>query len=249
VARSQLTTVDGVAIDVYHDASLTPNPRGLAFVLAHGFTGAWRKPAVRRAAVAFARHGAVVTFDFRGHGRSGGRSTVGDLEIHDLEAAVAWARALGYTKIATVGFSMGASVAVRHAALLRGVDAVAAISGPARWYYRGTPPMRRVHWVIERRTGRLFGRFALRTRIVTSGWDPVPLAPYEVAEKIAPTPLLIVHGDSDAYFPVDHAHQLFEAARQPKELWIEQGFGHAENAAPPELLDRIARWLAARAAG
>ena len=48
---------------------------------------------------------------------------------------------------------MGASVAVRHAALHRGVRAVVAVSGPARWYYRGTAPMRRVHWVLERRLG------------------------------------------------------------------------------------------------
>jgi pimeloyl-ACP methyl ester carboxylesterase len=239
----RLTTTDGVAIDARHD----PGPRGLAFVLAHGFTGSWRRPAVRRAAAHFARHGGVVTFDFRGHGRSGGRSTVGDREIDDLEAAVAWARSLRYERIATVGFSMGASVAVRHAALIRGVDAVAAISGPARWYYRGTVPMRRVHWVIERPAGRLVSRIALRTRIAPQGWDPIPPAPFEVAGKIAPTPLLVVHGDRDAYFPVEHAHQLFDAAHEPKELWIEPGFGHAENAAPPHLLDRIARWLSSAA--
>lgn len=243
MSHRHLTAADGVRIDAHHDAPA--GPREQAFVIAHGFTGSWRRPAVRRCAATFARHGGVVTFDFRGHGRSGGRSTVGDREIHDLEAAVAWARDLGYPRIVTVGFSMGASVAVRHAALLRGVDAVAAVSGPARWYYRGTKPMRRVHWVIERRTGRLVSRVALRTRIAPDGWNPVPPAPFEVADKITPTPLLVVHGDADAYFPVEHAYQLFDAAREPKELWIEAGFGHAENAAPPELLDRIATWLTA----
>ncbi|NUR74274.1 MAG: alpha/beta fold hydrolase [Hamadaea sp.] len=235
----KLVTADGVQIDAHHD----PGPRDQAFVLAHGFTGAWKKPAVRRAGAVFARHGGVVSFDFRGHGRSGGRSTVGDREIEDLDAAVRWARELGYARIAVIGFSMGASVAVRHAALIRGVDAVAAVSGPARWYYRGTVPMRRVHWVIERPTGRLVSRVVLRTRIARNGWDPVPPAPYEVAAKIAPTPLLVVHGDQDAYFPLEHAHQLFDSAAEPKELWIEHGFGHAENAAPPELLERVAQWV------
>jgi pimeloyl-ACP methyl ester carboxylesterase len=103
--------------------------------------------------------------------------------------------------------------------------------------------MRRVHWVIERRTGRLFSRTVLRTRIAAEGWNPVPPAPHEVVEKISPTPLLVVHGDADAYFPVEHAHQLFEAASEPKELWLEPGFGHAENAASAELLARIAAWL------
>ncbi|MFD0593473.1 alpha/beta hydrolase [Catellatospora coxensis] len=121
-----LLTSDGVRVDAHHD----PGDPGLAIVVAHGFTGSWRREAVRRAAGVFGRSAGVISFDFRGHGRSGGLSTVGDLEIHDVEAAVAWARALGYRRIVTVGFSMGASVVVRHAALHRGVDAVVAVSGP-----------------------------------------------------------------------------------------------------------------------
>jgi pimeloyl-ACP methyl ester carboxylesterase len=238
-----LTTADGVRIDAHHD----PGDPGLAIVVAHGFTGSWRREAVRRAAGVFGRNAGVISFDFRGHGRSGGLSTVGDLEIHDVEAAVAWARELGYRRIVTVGFSMGASVVVRHAALHRGVDAVVAVSGPARWYYRGTPPMRRVHWVLERRLGRLVGRVALRTRIASGGWDPVPDPPYAVAGLIAPIPLLVVHGDADAYFPVEHAEQLYGNAAEPKELWLESGFGHAENAAPDELLERIGAWALAHA--
>jgi pimeloyl-ACP methyl ester carboxylesterase len=212
-------------------------------VVAHGFTGSWRRPSVRRVTSIFNHYGGVICFDFRGHGGSGGKSTVGDREIYDLEAAVAWARELGYQNVATVGFSMGASVAVRHAALIRGVDAVVAVSGPARWYYRGTVPMRWLHWVVERRMGRLVGRVALRTRIAANGWDPLPEAPHEVAGRISPIPLLVVHGDSDPYFPAEHGHQLYDSAAEPKELWLEKGFGHAENAAPDDLLERIANWL------
>jgi fermentation-respiration switch protein FrsA (DUF1100 family) len=160
---------------------------------------------------------------------------------------VQWARSLGYTRVATLGFSMGAAVVVRHAALHGGVAAVAAVSGPSRWYYRGTTPMRRAHWVIERRLGRLVGRVALRTRVAPGGWDPVPEAPHEVIGRIAPAPLLIVHGDADGYFPLEHAEKLFAAATEPKKLWVEPGYGHAETAASPELLTRIASWLATAA--
>jgi hypothetical protein len=38
---------------------------------------------------------------------------------------------------------------------------------------------------------------------------------------------------------------LFEAALEPKELWLEPGFGHAENAASDVLLEQIAKWLLA----
>jgi pimeloyl-ACP methyl ester carboxylesterase len=107
--------------------------------------------------------------------------------------------------------------------------------------------MRRVHWVIEKRLGRLTGRMLRRTRIAATGWNPVPEPPDAAAPRIAPTPLLVVHGDADLLFPVEHAHALYAAAGEPKQLWIEPGFGHAENAATPELMTRIGDWLAATA--
>jgi pimeloyl-ACP methyl ester carboxylesterase len=230
------------------------------FVIAHGFTGDLAKPHVRRIARAFARYGAVVTFSFRGHGASGGRSTVGDREVLDLAAAVAWARGFGHARVATVGFSMGGSVVLRHAALYAPgaeagsgdgaparTDTVVSVSAPARWYYRGTAPMRRLHWLVMRPEGRLLSRYGLRTRIHHREWHPVPLSPVEAVPRIAPTPLLIVHGDRDAYFPLDHPRMLASAAGDHGELWLEPGMGHAENAAAGELLDRIARWGIAQA--
>ena len=61
--------------------------------------------------------------------------------------------------------------------------------------------------------------------------------------RLAPAPLLVVHGDADRYFPLDHARWLVEAARGPVELWVESGFGHAEAAATPELVERVAAWV------
>ncbi|WP_209496050.1 alpha/beta hydrolase [Streptomyces sp. PvR006] len=243
--RAMLRTDDDVRIEAVYEPSPTP-VTDTAVVVAHGFTGSADRPAVRRAARVFAERGAaVITFSFRGHGASGGLSTLGDREVLDLTAAVRWARELGHARVATVGFSMGGSVVLRHAALARETDgradAVAAVSAPARWYYRGTAPMRRLHWVVTRPTGRLVGRYGLRTRIDSRAWDPVPLSPVEAVPLIAPTPLLIVHGDRDAYFPLDHPRMLAGAGEA--ELWLERGMGHAENAADEELLARVGNWL------
>jgi pimeloyl-ACP methyl ester carboxylesterase len=234
-----LVTQDGVPIDAIH----LPGQQDLAVVLAHGFTLSWQRSNVWRIASWLNRAGGVVTFDFRGHGRSGGLSTMGDMEIKDLDVAVAYARELGYRRVAAVGFSMGASVVVRYAGLVGGLDAAVSVSGPGRWYYRGTKPMRRVHRAVEWRAGRLVTRTWLKTRVSPAGWDPVPLPPAEAAAKISPTPFLVVHGDEDLYFPVDHAHQLYEAASDPRELWIVPGFGHAESAMTAGLTDRIVSWL------
>lgn len=248
--RTFLHTVDGVRIEVVYepaavvyDASRPPADHPV-FVIAHGFTGGVDRPHVRRIARALARHGAVVTFSFRGHGASGGHSTVGDREVLDLAAVVDWARGLGHRRLVTVGFSMGGSVVLRHAALHRDqeVDAVVSVSAPARWYYRGTAPMRRLHWLVTRPAGRLVGRYGFRTRIHHRDWDPVPLSPVEAVPAIAPTPLLVVHGDRDGYFPLDHPRMLAEAAGDHGELWIEPGMGHAEHAADDALLARIGDW-------
>lgn len=75
-------------------------------MVAHGFTGSWRDRAARRIVHVLSGYGGVIAFDFRGHGRSGGETTVGDLEILDVQAAVRHARVVGYSRIAVVGFSM-----------------------------------------------------------------------------------------------------------------------------------------------
>ncbi len=262
--RTYLHTEDGVTVDSVYDPgavvydSSRPSAGDLVFVVAHGFTGDVDRPHVRRVVEAFTRYGAVVTFSFRGHGASGGRSTVGDREVLDLAAAVRWARDLGHTRVTTVGFSMGGSVVLRHAALYRPgeqeregragahTDAVVSVSAPARWYYRGTAPMRKLHWLVTRPEGRLVGRYGFRTRIHHREWNPVPLSPVEAVPRIAPTPLLIVHGDRDGYFPLDHPRMLAEAAGDHGELWLEPGMGHAEHAADDKLLARIGDWAGAQ---
>ena len=167
----------------------------------------------------------VLSIDFRGHGRSGGRSTVGAEEIHDVAAAVAWMRAHGYQRVAVLGWSMGGSAVLRYAGLGGDTDAVVSVSSPARWYERGTRPMRIVHWLCETRTGRVVLRVSRRTRLDRFGWtEVVPEAPHEVAGLIAPTPLLIVHGDADRYFPLPHVHLLRDSAPSA-EVWIEPGHG------------------------
>ncbi|MEU6666635.1 alpha/beta fold hydrolase [Streptomyces sp. NPDC046727] len=255
--RTFLRTPDGIPIDSVYDPGAvvyeaipdaSGTPRGdLVFVIAHGFTGDVDRPHVRRVAGVLRDYGAVVTFSFRGHGRSGGRSTVGDKEVLDLAAAVEWARGLGHARVVTVGFSMGGSVVLRHAALYGGTDAVVSVSAPARWYYRGTAPMRRLHWLVTRPEGRLVGRYGLRTRIHHRDWDPVPLSPVQAVPRIAPAPLLVVHGDRDGYFPLDHPRMLAEAAGEHGELWVEAGMGHAEHAADDALVARIGDWAVSAA--
>jgi pimeloyl-ACP methyl ester carboxylesterase len=239
--RRALLTSDGVRVVAEH-LPARDNSRELVVVVAHGFTHHSRHPALRQVATWLEANG-VVLVDLRGHGASAGWSTGGDAEIYDVAAAVQWARTMGYQRVATLGFSLGAAVVLRHAALTSSVDAVAAVSGPGLWYFRGTTPMRWVHRGVETRLGRTLLRLWWRTRVMSRPWvPPYPLAPAEAAARID-VPLLLVHGSLDRYFPIDHAVALSEAAGERAELWLEEGYGHGESALSPELAARIAAWL------
>ena len=96
-------------------------------VLVHGFCASSDDPAVVNVAESLSAQGFdVVSYDARGHGRSAGESTLGDLEEHDVAAAVALARERT-SDVVLVGASMGAIAALRYAATdpeLRGIVSV-----------------------------------------------------------------------------------------------------------------------------
>jgi pimeloyl-ACP methyl ester carboxylesterase len=253
-----VTSVTALSHDGVRLRGLLLRPRAdngeLALVVGHGFTNHVRKPHVLRVLHRLARHAAVVALDFRGHGRSAGRCTLGAEEVLDLAAGVALARDRGYRRVATLGFSMGASVAIRHAALhptalhrAAPPDAVAAFSAPARWYSRETVPMRRLHWLVEQPHGRLLAR-SLGVRLGPP-WIRPPESPIEVVHGVPPIPLLIAHGEEDPYFDTEHALALHRATSGAAELWLLPGVRHAETAMTPELVDRTAAWLGAAARG
>ena len=238
-----MATSDGEQLAAVHvprpaQPGVSEGSRDVAIVVAHGFTGSMERPAVQSVARGLSPYAGLLLFDFRGHGASSGLSTMGDVEVLDVNAAVAAARDLGYRDVVTCGWSMGSSVVLRQAGLYGGVDAVIAISGPSRWYVRDSIPMRKLMWLVETKPGRAVARRAYNLRL-GDAWTEDPESPLEVVGKIAPTPLLVVHGRDDRYFGVDHAQALYAGAGTPSELWLVDGFGHAEAGATPELLDRI----------
>jgi pimeloyl-ACP methyl ester carboxylesterase len=196
------TTADGVVLSArYWPPSKETDLTQPAYLVGHGFTGSGDRGSVRRICRRLTQLGRVVlAIDFRGHGRSQGRSTLGHAEVHDLAAGVAFLRDHGVRTLAVIGWSMGGSIALRYAGMGGDADAIVSISSPGYWFERGTSPMRLVHWAVETRIGHVATRMATRTRLGEL-WDEVPESPVEVVGRIAPTPLLIVHGEQDAFFP------------------------------------------------
>ncbi len=216
-----------------------PHVDAPAVVLAHGFAAHRRKPAYARLADGLADHAHVLALDLRGHGHSRGHTTLGDREALDVAGAVAWLRDRGHDRVVLVGASMGAT-SVLHA-LAQGTRAEAAvvISAPAQLEEEpATEAMQRLkrHW--ESRWSRAGMRVGLGVRVVPPAHWEHPGHPEEFATAVD-VPLLVVHGEDDAYFPVRDAEAIAAAAPRAR-LWVEPaGFGHAEDGFTPQLATRL----------
>jgi pimeloyl-ACP methyl ester carboxylesterase len=241
-AIRRLRTEDGVTVRVEAFPAQSDGDADLVFVVVPGFTQSSRSARLRQIVEWLRPYGGVVQVDLRGHGGSGGSSSVGDVEVLDVDAAVRFARSLGYRRVVTVGFSLGAAVSLRHAALHGGVAAVAAVSGPGEWFYRGTASMRWLHHGVGTVPGRAVLRYMRRTKVQGHAWaEPYPLDPPGAAARVT-VPVLVVHGDRDDFFPLHHAWRIHRAGPTTT-LWVEEGFGHAESHVTPDLMTRIAAWL------
>lgn len=207
-----------------------------ALVLVHGFMGFRTKPPMLVLAEALSRRFAVLAFDLRGHGHSGGECSGGDKEALDVHAVVAHARRLGFRSVVTVGGSLGGIAVLREAGAYRDVDGCVSISAPALWG-TDTKAVRRMTWLFMSPIGRALAARVFGTRIHLGWGNPEP--PSELVGKISPVPLLIVHGENDHYFPSEQARLLHERAGDPKRLLILPGFGHAEDGFTPEFAERL----------
>ena len=216
-----LTAADGVRLA----ARLRPvdTPRG-AVVVAHGMSGSMDDDALTSTADALERAGfAVVTYDARGHGRSTGSCTLGELECLDVAAAVEAARQLSDT-IYLVGASMGGIAVLRYAAGATGVAGVVTVSTPGEWELPRTARGLLAAGMTRSQVGRWVARRWLRVRLSPEwrGLDP----PSRLASTVE-VPLAVVHGRSDRFVPAAAAHTLFSAAGGPSRLDLVRGMGHA----------------------
>jgi uncharacterized protein len=236
---ARLRASDGTALA----ASYLPGPGGEAAVLlAHGFAANRRKPAYARLADGLASRLPVLALDLRGHGGSQGWCTLGDREALDVEAGVAWLRAMGHRRVVVVGLSMGGTAVLHAASSGMALDGVVTISAPAR--FRDVPendPTRRLKRIWDSPSQRQVMRFGLGVRLAGPARWRRPEHPVLMAGRVR-SPTLVVHGEDDAYFPVEDAEVIAEAVGGPVRLWIEpRGFGHAEDGLTPGFVDALGR--------
>ncbi len=213
------TAKDGVELAGWLIRPAIPRKRSPAIIICHG-VGA-NKSDFTELAVSFAQRGyAVLTFDFRAHGESKGRRTsLGYHEQKDIAAALAFLRSRQEVipdRIGVYGFSMGGAAAVLTAANTPGFSAVVADSA-----FASLRDMART---------AITGFYHLPSfpflQLTVLGYDLYfqtdadRISPVNVIASLSPVPVFIIAGDGDELIPVGNGKRLYEAAREPKELWI-----------------------------
>jgi dipeptidyl aminopeptidase/acylaminoacyl peptidase len=204
------------------------NDDGATIILSHG--SGTNGPGTYLGTTFLSRAGYhVFTLDHRAHGKSGGRATtLGPHEVRDLLGAIAYLRSrpdVDRDRIGAMGCSMGSAIVIGAAAEDPAIKAVVAeaVYADAKelWHrfgymgIRGTP----IHWS--------WGR-PLRWGVwLWTGENVAAFKPQNLIGRISPRSVFVIHSEHDnEATTVADAHRLYEAAREPKELWIVPGAGH-----------------------
>ncbi len=218
----EFRSVDGLKLRGWYIPA--PSARRVVIVAHGGHAGKW---AALRYLVAL--HKAklnVLAFDFRNHGQSEGTmTTTGFYERKDLAAAVDFALSRRNTAVGVYGFSMGAATAILSMAEDRRIAAgifespfadfgeLVAEAGGARYGLPRFPLVSTALWFFEKRSGASLDS----------------LRPISAIGRIAPRPVLLIHGTQDPVIPVSHSQRLFAAAGRPKRFWSVPGGTHVNS--------------------
>jgi pimeloyl-ACP methyl ester carboxylesterase len=159
------------------------------------------------------RHGyGALIYDARAHGDSDGdTATWGDLEQRDVRAAIDFAAPYA-TKIAAVGFSVGASAVFLEAA---GDERVRAIVIEALWTS--------IDDEMEAKAGTrgFFSHYPVMLAMKRAGGiDFSRVRPIDHARELGARPKLFITGSDDSDTPVAVMQRMTEPVPEPKRLWI-----------------------------
>ena len=160
----------------------------------------------------------VLAWDARAHGESDGEiSTIGYLEVLDVKSALEYALSQpDVSHIGAWGGSMGGATLIRAAADYPEIEAVFIDSSFASLDNE-------FDYLVPYPLINPLAKFLAQTQ---TGINLNEINPLNDIAKISPRPVYIVHGTGDTVAPPDSGEKLFNAANEPRFLWVEEDAAH-----------------------
>jgi dipeptidyl aminopeptidase/acylaminoacyl peptidase len=215
-----------------------PSQNRGSVLLAHG-AGSDRTSRIVDAHILVDAGFGALLFDFPGHGESEGNVQWDRGERDALEGAIDWTATqpdVDPERIGALGFSMGGYIVAQVASFDTRLRAVAIAGTPSdadeqtRHEYRRWGPISQLPALWASRQA------GMRLDI---------LQPRDVVPAIAPRPVLVIGGTGDDLVPPYMARELYDAAGEPKELYLVPGAGHGdyEKLAPGDYRERLSSFF------
>ena len=182
----------------------------------------------------------VLMFDFRAHGRSGGRiSTIGALERKDVLGAVNYAVSRGSRRIGLLGFSMGGRAAILSAPLSPEVNALISDGGPARLITAISRDLalRRIPLPVS----KILAAMILIGASILSGTNLFRREPLYQAKLLINKPVFFIHGEKDPFITKNEIEKMVRDAGDKAELWSvpEAGHRNIDESRPDEYIHKV----------
>lgn len=177
----------------------------------------------------------VFIIDYRGYGASAGSASLAGAQ-QDIDAAMRTLLArsdIDANRIVVYGQSLGGALAAYNVA-----------HSPYRGHIRAL--------VVDSAFSSYTGITREKLAAIWLTWPFQWLASLTVDESfgplatiklISPIPLLVIHGDQDVIVPVHHGQRLYDAALEPKQLWLIPGSGHIQGMRQEIWRDRFVAYL------
>lgn len=166
--------------------------------------------------------------DLRAHGRSEGEElTFGYKEVDDVTALLDWIRLdekYQEKPIILFGLSMGGSIVIQTAAVREDVDMVISVCAYDSYLSQVKDYMTRSN--IPKSIVKIYSQALKLVLAFRFDTNPEQAAPLNQIEKIAPRPILLIHGEADEQTAVYQAYNLKDKAGDNAKLWVIEDKGH-----------------------
>ena len=206
-----LITKDGIRLSAWY----TPPRKGAVILLAHGYGD--NRPEWVHAMLAKKGYG-VLSWDARAHGESDGEiSTVGYLEVLDVKAALDFVLTQpDVNHIGAWGGSMGGATLIRATAQFPEIEALFVDSSFASLNDE-------FNYLVPYPVINPLAKFLAEWQ---TGFSIKDLDLMKDIARIGPRPVYIVHSTGDTVAPPNSGQELFNAANEPRYLWLDENAAH-----------------------